>query len=49
MGGTCKALSIERLVGCMRSVKLKFAIAGISHDEADLIIADFDYVRARHV
>jgi hypothetical protein len=49
MGGTCKALSIERLVGCMSSVKLEFPIAGITHDKADLIIADFDHVRARHV
>jgi hypothetical protein len=46
---TCKALSIEQLVGRMSSVKLEFPIAGITHDKADLIIADFDHVRARHV
>jgi len=46
---TCKALSIQGLVGCMSSVELEFPIAGITHDKANLIIADFDYVRAGHV
>jgi hypothetical protein len=46
---TCKALSIQGLVGCMSSVKLEFPIAGITQDQADLIVADFNYVSARHV
>jgi hypothetical protein len=49
MRRTCKALSIERLVSRMSSVKLEVPIAGITHDKANLIIADFDYVRAGHV
>jgi hypothetical protein len=49
MGRACKALSIERLVGRMGSVKLEFPITCVTQDKADLIIANFDHVRARHI
>jgi hypothetical protein len=49
MRRTGKALSIERLVSLMSSVKLEIPIAGITQNKADLIVADFNHERARHV